>query len=110
MNNASALRKLCNALANTFYPDQGTIDIALFNEGIDPDANATPKDAGIFRVAVSLVMGYVEGSRSENGVSTSVRDDAVKANIRHWCGIYGIDADEVIGEHLRVIEDGSQRW
>ena len=97
-------------MANTFYPDQGAIDIALFNEGIDPDANATPKDPEIFRVAVSLVMGFVEGSRSENGVSTSVRDDAVKANIRFWCGIYGIDADEVIGEHLRVIEDGSQRW
>lgn len=110
MNNALALRNLCNAMANTFYPDQGTIELALFNEGIDPAANATPKDPEICKVAVSLVMGYVEGSRNENGVSTSVRDEAVKESIRYWLNIYGLDADEVLGDYMRVIEDCSQRW
>jgi hypothetical protein len=97
-------------MANTFYPDQGTIELALFNEGIDPAANATPKDPEICKVAVSLVMGYVEGSRNENGVSTSARDEAVKESIRYWCNIYGLDADEVLGDYMRVIEDCSQRW
>ena len=60
MKNNVALRSLCNAIANTFYPDNATIDLALFNEGIDSQAEATPKDPQIFRVAVSLVMGYVE--------------------------------------------------
>ena len=49
MNNALALRNLCNAMANTFYPDQGTIELALFNEGIDAAAEATPKDPEIFK-------------------------------------------------------------
>lgn len=110
MKNAVALRSLCNAIANTFYPDNATIDLALFNEGIDPQADATPKDAAIFRVAVSLVMGYVESSRSENGISTSVREDAVKDSIRYWCNIYDLDADEVLSDYLRTIEDGSNIW
>ena len=110
MNNLTALRNLCNAIANTFYPDQGTLELALFNEGIDPAANATPKDPNIFKVAVSLVMGYVEGSRNENGVSTSVMDEAVKESIKYWCNIYGLDADEVLGDYIRVIEDCSHRW
>lgn len=110
MKNAVALRSLCNAMANTFYPDKATIDLALFNEGIESEADATPKDEKLFRIAVSLVMGYVEGSRSENGVSTSVLQDAVKESIRYWCNIYGLDADEVLSDYLRVTEDGSHLW
>ena len=110
MKNAAALRNLCNAIANTFYPDNATIELALFNEGIESQAEATPKDPKIFRIAVSLVMGYVEGSRSENGVSTTVLQDAVKESIRYWCNIYGLDADEVLSDYLRVMEDGSKLW
>lgn len=110
MKNAAALRNLCNAIANTFYPDNATIELALFNEGIESHAEATPKDPKIFRIAVSLVMGYVEGSRSENGVSTTVLQDAVEKSIRYWCNIYGLDADEVLSDYLRVMEDGSKLW
>lgn len=110
MDNSKALSSLCNAIANTFYPDAKTIELVLFNEGISPEAEASPKDEKIFRLAVSLVKGYVEGSRTENGVSTSVLPDAVKESIRYWCNIYGLDADEFIPDSLRVIEDGSNRW
>lgn len=110
MKNAVALRSLCNAIANTFYPDKDTIDLALFNEGIDPQADATPKDEAIFRVAVSLCIGYVEYSRSENGVSTSVMQDAVKDSIRYWSNVYGLDADDVLSDYLVVKEDGSNLW
>lgn len=110
MKNSAALKGLCNAIANTFYPDNATIEVALFNEGIAPDETATPKDPQIFRVAVSLVMGYVESSRSENGVSTSVKEDAVKESIKYWCNIYGLDADEILKDYLRETEDGSHLW
>lgn len=110
MKNSEALKSLCNAIANTFYPDDKTIELALFNEGITPTAEATPKDPTIFRVAVSLIMGYVEGSRNENGVSTSVREDAIKESIKYWCNIYGLDADEVLSDYMRVMEDGSHLW
>lgn len=110
MKNAAALRSLCNAIANTFYPDNDTIDFALFNEGINPQAEATPRDEKIFRVAVSLVLGYVEGSRTENGVSTSIMADAVEESIKYWCNIYGLDAEEILSDYLRVIEDGTHLW
>lgn len=110
MKNAVALRSLCNAMANTFYPDKDTVELVLFNEGIDPEAEATPKDEAIFRVAVSLCMGYVESSRAENGVSTSVLADALKESVRHWCSAYGLDADDVLSDYLVVKEDGSNLW
>ena len=97
-------------MANTFYPDKDTVELALFNESIDPEAEATPKDAAIFRIAVSLCMGYVESSRTENGVSTSVLADALKESIRHWCNVYGLDADDVLSDYLVVKEDGSNLW
>lgn len=110
MTNLSAVKSLCNAIANTFYPDNATIELALFNEGIDAQGEATPKDPETFRVAVALVMGYVESSRTENGVSTSVMADAAKESIRYWCNVYGLDADEVLGDYVRVIENGSNMW
>lgn len=111
MNNLIATRSLCNAIANTFYPDDSTIKLALFNAGLNEQDEATPKDPKVFRVASKLVMGYVEGSRSEGGVSTSVIDkDAVMRSLRTWCREYGLDADEELTEGVRVIEDGSNLW
>ena len=110
MNNLKALSSLCNAIANTFYPDNSTIELVLFNEGIDPQAEATPKDETLFRVAIRLATGYVESSRSATGVSTSVREDAIKESIKYWCNIYGLDAEDFIPESLRTIEDGSNLW
>lgn len=110
MNNTEALRSLCNAIANTFYPDEAALGFVLFNQGIDAEADAAPKDPQIFRAAVSLVKGYVESSRTENGVSTSVKDDAVKYSLLYWCNYYGLDASDELGDYLRIIEDASNLW
>ncbi len=110
MTNLSALRSLCNAIANTFYPDESTLTLALFNAEIDPDGAATPKDASLFRVAVPIIRGYVEASRAENGVSTSVMQDAVEKSLNYWCNYYGLDAEEELGDSLTIIEDGSSNW
>lgn len=111
MDNLTATRSLCTAICNTFYPDKAAVEIALFNSGINPEAEATPKDVDVFKVAVRLVMGYVEGSRSEGGVSTSVRsEDAVKQSIRIWCSDYGVEAEEVMPDSLTVIDDISDLW
>lgn len=110
MTNIASLRTLCNAIANTFYPDDATLEFALFNEGVDATAAATPKDATIFRIAVGLVRGYIESSRTENGVSTSVMPDAVEKSLMYWCNVYGVDADEIIAEFVRVIDDASNLY
>lgn len=110
MTNIDSLRTLCNAIANTFYPDDATLEFALFNEGIDATAAATPKDVKIFRVAVGMVRGYVESSRTENGVSTSVMQNAVDESLKYWCGVYDVDVDEIIPDSLRVIDDASNLY
>lgn len=110
MKNIEALGKLCNAIANTFYPDSATLEFALFNEGVDAQAEATPKDATIFRVAVGLIKGYVESSRSEGSVSTSVMQDAVEKSLLFCCNYYGLDAEDVLSDFVRVIDDASNRW
>lgn len=110
MTNSEALKRLCNAMCNTFYPDDGTLSVMLMNEGVQADGEATPKDEKIFRMAVSLVFGYVEGSRTENGISTSVLRESVKESIKYWCNLYGLDADEILGDYIRVISNGSNLW
>ena len=110
MTNIEALRTLCNQIANTFYPDDATLEFALFNAEIDANAAATPKDTSLFRVAVGMVRGYVESSRSENGISTSVMTDAVEKSLMYWCNVYGVDADEVIADAIRVIDDASNLY
>lgn len=109
MDNLKALRSLCNAICNTFYPDRGAMEIMLLNSGIDCEAEAKPKDVALLQVAIRLVRGYVEGSRTENGVSTSVREDAVNENIRIWCKEYGLDAEDYMLS-VKTIENGSNLW
>lgn len=110
MDNQTALKSLCNAIASSFYPDDSTIKLALFNEGIDAAQDAQPKDVAILKIAVSLVVGYIESSRNENGISISVREGAVKDSISYWCAVYGVNAEDVLSDSLRIIEDGSNLW
>lgn len=111
MDNLQVLSRLCNAIANTFYPDIRTLELMLFNEGIQAQAEAKPRDPEIFRLAARLVRGYVESSRNENGISLSVREDAIEENLRYWCEYYGLDAELELGDDgQRVIKDGTNMW
>ncbi|MCA4468115.1 DUF6706 family protein [Bacteroides xylanisolvens] len=110
MTNIEALSRLCTAIANTFYPDSEVLKLALFNDGVDAEAAAQPKDPKIFRCAVRLVRGYVEASRSEGSVSTSVMQDAVEKSLNYWCNYYGLDADEELSEDKRTISDATNLW
>lgn len=110
MTNLEALSNLCTAIANTFYPDSAVLKLTLFNEGVESDAEAQPKDATIFRCAVRLVRGYVEASRSEGSVSTSVTQEAVEKSLNYWCNYYGLDADEELSDYKRTISDATNLW
>lgn len=80
----------------------------LFNNKIEPTEVAEPKDVKLLKLAIKLVQGYVENSRSENGVSYAVNQDRVNQNIAQWCSDYGISADDVIVG--RTIINGSNLW
>lgn len=110
MKNLEALSTLCTSIANTFYPDSAVLRLALFNEGVDAEEEAQPKDATIFRCAVRLVIGYVEASRSEGSVSTSVMQDAVDKSLQYWCNYYGLDAEEELSGYKRTISDATNLW
>lgn len=109
MDNLSALKALCNAICNTFYPDLNAMKILLFNEGIAEDGTATPKDARLLKIAITLVRGYVETSRSEGGVSIAIDQASVNNNILFWCNEYGLDAEDYLPS-LTTIESGTNLW
>ena len=108
MTNLEALKGTCNAICNTFYPDTSSMKTVLFHNGIDEGANATPRDPKLLRVAIGLVLGFVESSRSESGVSTSTNEKAVKKSIVYWCEVCGLDASEFVS--VDTIENGSNLW
>jgi len=110
MTNIEVLKRTCNAIANTFYPDTRTSELVLFNAGLNPEDEAAAKDPVLLRLAVKMVLGYVESSRNENGISTAVREDAIKKSIAAWCDEYGVDAAELLGGSQTVIEDISNMW
>ncbi|NDV47791.1 hypothetical protein D0T49_12115 [Paludibacter sp. 221] len=108
MTNLEALKTTCNAICNTFYPDHATLELTLFNAGINHTDNAAPGDIELVKLAIGLVVGYVEQSRTENGVSTSNFEERVKQSIQYWCSRHGIDASEFVA--LTTIQNGSARW
>ena len=108
MDNLTALRGLCNALCSAFYPDNSTMQLLLFNEGIAADGVAQPKDAALLKLAIKLVRGFVESSRSEGGVSVGIDTDKVDDNIAFWCDECGLDASEYLS--LKTIENGTNLW
>ncbi len=111
MTNGEAVCGLCTAVCSAFYPDGAAVEMAMRAHGVDGDAEARGNDPDVFRAARDLCVGFVEASRSEGGVSVSVRDsDAVLRALRHWCRVYGLDEAEVPDDTLRVIRDGSHRW
>lgn len=112
MTNREALKALCTAIASTFYPDEAVVELVLMQEGIVSDAEAQPKNASILRCAVSLVMGYVESSSTQGGISVSVRDTAaIKASVRHWCDEFGVEPAEVGWSDSGIIlTDGSDLY
>lgn len=111
MTNQQAIYNLCNATVNTFYPDAAAIAGAMAVQGIDPETEAAAKDPAIFRCVKMLVAGYVEGSRSENGVSASVRsDDAVKRALRRLCREFGLDEEEELDGLGVTIDNATNLW
>lgn len=108
MTNLEILRSRCTAIASSFYPDTNVLEVALFDAGIEPTSDAKPKDVEIVKVALALVGGFVETSRSEGQESVSTEWDAVKANIKRVCGEYGLDASAYV--EVSSISDASNLW
>lgn len=108
MTNLEALSAKCTRICSGFYPDNKVLENALFDAGIDVEGTAIQKDVRIVRVAIELVVGYVEQSRAEGGVTVSVNEGAVKQSIIFHCNKYGLDASEFV--NISTVENGSNLW
>lgn len=108
--NLEALRAKCKLLCNTCYADDDALIDALCDNGIEPGNAAVPGDINLIKTAIFVVMGWVETSRSEGGISAAVDREAVEKNILFWCQRYGLDASEFLTDSMTVIQDGSNMY
>lgn len=106
--NLSALKATCSAICNTCYIDEDVAAEMLTAKDIDPDENVVSYP-DIVAIAIRLVQGWVETSRSEGGISVSANLERLDKNIMAWCNDYGLDADEFLLS-AKVIENGSELW
>ena len=106
--NLEALRAKCKLICNTCYVDDDVLKDVLTDAGILPDGEASGTSAALLvECAIPVVKGWVETSRSEGGISSSIDREAVEKNILFWCQRYGLDASEYLSESMTVIQDGS---
>lgn len=109
MTNLEALRAQCKLICNTCYVDSDVLQLALYNAGIETDGTATAKDPEIIRTAIVIVKGWVETSRTENGISASVDAASIRNSIIYWCSEAGLDASEFVDETI-TLDSGSDLW
>ena len=107
--NLEALKARCKLICNTCYVDSDVAEDALLQQGLDP-VSSGGDDTTITKCAIVIVKGWVETSRSEGGISASINYDAIKKNLLWWANQYGLDADELLADSFKTIEDGSQLW
>lgn len=108
---SEAVRAKCKLICNTCYVDDDVLNDILLDHGFEPDDEAqSENNAAIMECAILIVKGWVETSRSEGGISTSIDMESVKKNILFWCGRCGLDASEYLSDELSVIQDGSKLW
>ena len=108
-NNLEALKAQCKLICNTCYVDDDVARLVLLDAGLDADSEPSANHPDIVRAALLVVKGWVETSRSANGISASVDVESVKKSIIFWCGKAGLDASEYVDD-LVVIDNGSNMW
>ncbi|MBQ7512406.1 MAG: hypothetical protein IJU11_06655 [Prevotella sp.] len=107
--NLEALRAKCKLICNTCYVDDDVLIDVLCDAGITPDGDASGTTAAVTlaELAVMVVAGWVETSRSEGGMSVGVSRGAVVSSIAAWCERWGLDASKYLSDSMTVVQDGS---
>lgn len=109
MTNLEALQAQAKLICNTCYVDDDVCELMLMNEGLEADGEAVANDAALVRLAILIVKGWVETSRTEHSISASTDLDAVRRNILFWCNQSGLDASEYV-DGIVTIDNGSDLW
>lgn len=109
MTNLEALKAQCKLICNTCYVDDDVARLMLNNAQLNADEEASANDPNIVAAAILIVKGWVETSRSENGISVSTDVNKIRKNILYWCTKAGLDASEY-ADDIVVIDNGSDLW
>ena len=109
VTNSDAVRAKCKLICNTCYVDNYVLAATLLDAGLSADSEAEPNNPKIVECAILIVKGWVETSRSEGGISTSIDADKLQQNIMFWCNRAGLDASEFV-DGLVTVENGSDLW
>ena len=107
--NLEALKAKCNVICNTCYVDDAAAIDTLEDAGLVETETAVPNDPKIVECAILIVKGWVETSRSENGISVATDVAQVNRNILFWCKQAGLDATKYV-DGLTVLDDISDMW
>ncbi|MCM1079703.1 MAG: hypothetical protein NC344_10170 [Bacteroidales bacterium] len=106
----SDLRAVCKAICNTCYVDDDVAVALLVSNDMHPDAPTSGDfSAGIVRLAIEIVKGWVETSRSEGGISVARDTSQLNRNILYWSNRYGLEADE-LAQGVATVTNGSRMW
>ena len=106
--NLEALRAKCKLICDTCYVDDDVLVDVLVDAGVHPDDFSSETESALLvKIAIPVVKGWVETSRSEGGISVSIDREAVEKNILFWCQRYGLDASEYLSGSMTVVEDAS---
>ena len=110
MTNLEALQAQCKLICNTAYVDRDVANLTILKGELDPQGEfSLADDKKIIIMSLDIVKGWVETSRSENGISVSMDPQKVEQNMIYWCGKAGVDASKFLST-VSVIEDGSNLW
>lgn len=109
MNNREALKAQCKLICNTCYVDSDVAEYSLLSAGLNPESGAEIGSAALIKLAIEIVKGWVETSRSENGISAAIDMPTLQNNIIYWCGKAGLDASDYV-DGIVSLESGSDLW
>ena len=107
--NLDALKAQCKLICNTCYVDEDVARLVLHNAELDAESEPSANNPDIVSAAILIVKGWVETSRSENGISASVDVESVRKSIVFWCDKAGLDASKYV-DNVAVIDNGSNLW
>ncbi|MCC8175527.1 MAG: hypothetical protein LIO91_03745 [Bacteroidales bacterium] len=109
MTNLEALKAQCKLICNTCYVDVDVLRYSLESAGIYSEGDFTPGDKKLISLAIVIVKGWVETSRSESGISTAIDIATLQNNIAYWCGVAGLDASDYV-DGIVSVESGTDLW
>ncbi len=109
MTNLEALKAQCKLICNTCYVDSDVLRYSLETAGYYSEGDFTPGDKNLIPLAIVIVKGWVETSRSESGISVSIDMETLQNNIIYWCGVAGLDASDYV-DGIVAVESGTDLW